>query len=586
MIELPLLLMTLINLLQNVSLLVAMTFLFSSFRPALHRRFPRYESAIIGLVFGTFAVLSMYVPVTLSPGVIFDGRNVMVLISGMFVGWPGAVVAGVMTIAARIAVGGAGAVSGVASLLVTVVLGCWAYYRLAKGQPSYTSRQLLWLGLVMALQGLGWALVFLSPAMAEATIRSFGLPLTTLYPAAVLLIGSLLTSEIRKAELEQALRDSEERFRQMAENINQVFWIRERGTGKVLYMSPQYETIWGQPVAAIYENTIAFAMLLHPDDRGWVMQEREEKAERGFEQEYRVLRPDGSMRWIKTKGFPVRDAQGAVYRIAGVSEDVTERRRSVERMQAFADALARKNQELETFASIASHDLQEPLRKIQAFGERLETGWSEVLGGQGLDYLHRMRNASARMQNLIDALLAYTRITSLANPFGPVDLDHITRDVLGDLEVAIAEADALIEVGPLTVIEADETQMRQLLQNLIGNAVKFRSPDRRPVIKVRGQVVSPSSAPHGAATAPTLFELCVEDNGIGFEPEYQERIFGLFQRLHGRNAYAGTGIGLSICRRIAERHGGSISAEGRPGEGATFTVRLPLTQPEREASLL
>jgi PAS domain S-box-containing protein len=230
--------------------------------------------------------------------------------------------------------------------------------------------------------------------------------------------------------------------------------------------------------------------------------------------------------------------------------------------------LERSNRELQDFAFVASHDLQEPLRKIQAFGERLRSR-SAQLDEQALDYLTRMQNAAARMQTLIQDLLAFSRVTTKGQPFRSVALAEVLAEVLSDLEVRIEQAGATVEAGPLPRILADRTQMRQLLQNLVGNALKFRDKDRAPVVKLSARTVP---APSGGEQ----IELSVADNGIGFEQKYAERIFGLFQRLHGRTEYEGSGVGLAICRKIAERHGGSITATGVPGHGATFTVTLPV----------
>ena len=235
--------------------------------------------------------------------------------------------------------------------------------------------------------------------------------------------------------------------------------------------------------------------------------------------------------------------------------------------------LERSNRELVDFAFVASHDLQEPLRKIQAFGERLRSR-SAQLDEQALDYLARMQNAAARMQTLIQDLLAFSRVTTKAQPFRSVALDEVLKEVLSDLEVRIEQVGATVEAGPLPRLVADRTQMRQLLQNLIANALKFRDKERSPVVKLSARTVQD---PGGGEQ----LELSVKDNGIGFEPKYAERIFGLFQRLHGRTEYEGSGVGLAICRKIAERHGGSITATGVPGHGATFTVTLPLRHPER-----
>ena len=232
--------------------------------------------------------------------------------------------------------------------------------------------------------------------------------------------------------------------------------------------------------------------------------------------------------------------------------------------------LEQSNRELQDFAAVASHDLQEPLRKVQAFGERLKTVCGEALDAQGRDYLDRMLNASQRMQTLIQDLLRFARVTSQAHPFSPVDLAQVAREVLSDLEVRISETNARVEVGYLPSIQADAMQMRQLLQNLIGNALKFRQIGTPPVIRVYAEEASVQPDADG------MFRLVVQDNGIGFEEKYLDRIFTVFQRLHGRAEYEGTGVGLAICRKIAQRHGGEITATSSPGQGACFRVALPL----------
>ncbi|HEY8749140.1 MAG TPA: PAS domain S-box protein [Tepidisphaeraceae bacterium] len=234
--------------------------------------------------------------------------------------------------------------------------------------------------------------------------------------------------------------------------------------------------------------------------------------------------------------------------------------------------LRASNRELQDFASVASHDLQEPLRKIQAFGDRLEAKSAAALGPEGQDYLQRMRNAAGRMQTLISDLLQFSRITTRAQPFTPIDLGKIASEVLGDLETAVERSGGRVEIGALPQIDADPTQMRQLIQNLIGNALKFRNPELPPVVKVSSET----------DTEANVCKLIVRDNGIGFEEKYLDRIFNVFQRLHTRGVYEGTGIGLAVCRKIAERHGGSITARSAPARGSTFIVTLPIRQPSTE----
>ncbi len=257
--------------------------------------------------------------------------------------------------------------------------------------------------------------------------------------------------------------------------------------------------------------------------------------------------------------------------------------------------LARSNVELQQFAYIASHDLQEPLRKIQAFGDRLKFKFGEVLTDQGLDYLERMQSAAGRMQVLINDLLTLSRVTTKAQPFMPVNLTLVVQDVLSDLEIRIQETGAQIEIEDLPTVEADPVQMRQLLQNLIGNALKFHNAEEQPVVKISGQLLmtlehpmlpfhNQEQLPSDATNNAEFCQILVKDNGIGFEEKYLDRIFNAFQRLHGRSEYPGTGIGLAICRKIVERHDGKITATSAPTEGATFMITLPLKQHQGDSS--
>jgi len=244
----------------------------------------------------------------------------------------------------------------------------------------------------------------------------------------------------------------------------------------------------------------------------------------------------------------------------------------------YSDELSRSNRELEEFAFVASHDLQEPLRKIQAFSDRLETMFKDELGEKGIDYIGRMKNAAQRMSNLINDLLEFSRITTRGRDFDDTNLNQVVADILSDLEIAIKESNAQVNVDELPVIQADKSQMQQLFLNLLSNAVKFRKAGTTPRIDITYEDVSEFSEELNVNTQWQV--VTIKDNGIGFSQDYADKIFVPFQRLHGRSEYKGTGIGLSVCRRIVERHGGIINAQSIEGEGATFTIKLPV-----EASL-
>lgn len=294
--------------------------------------------------------------------------------------------------------------------------------------------------------------------------------------------------------------------------------------------------------------------------------------EQVVDKEEPIVDRSGARRWISTTKVPLKRPDGKIIGLVGLSRDITEKKKGAERMERMVGELARSNSELEQFAYVASHDLQEPLRKIQAFSSRLRDRWGELLGEQGADYLNRVENAAARMQVLIEDLLSYSRVTSKAKPFVPVELSEVAEGVLSDLEARIERLSARVEVSPLPQLAADPTQMRQLLQNLIGNALKFHRKDSTPLVRIYAET------PDHTAAAAEFCRLCVEDNGIGFDPKHATKIFQVFQRLHSRNEYQGSGIGLAVCKKIVDRHGGTIEALGRPGEGATFVVTLPLKQ--------
>ena len=245
--------------------------------------------------------------------------------------------------------------------------------------------------------------------------------------------------------------------------------------------------------------------------------------------------------------------------------DISDLKKAEEKLTALAGKLEFRNRELEQFAFTASHDLQEPLRKILAFGERLGTKYREKLDDEGKDYLIRIMNASKRMQQFIRDLIKYARLTTRPELLDTLDLREAVMEVISDLELKIERVGANVEVFELPAVKGEKSQIRQLFQNLIANALKFHG-EEQPHIKIYSRRTDRDCM------------IFVEDNGIGFDEKYLDRIFAPFQRLHGRSAYEGTGMGLAICRKIAERHGGSITAKSKPGAGSTFIITLPVKQ--------
>ena len=284
-----------------------------------------------------------------------------------------------------------------------------------------------------------------------------------------------------------------------------------------------------------------------------------------------LVRRDGFEIPVDDTVSPIHNRNGQVTGAVIVFRDVSAARAMALHMRIVDAELERSNRELQDFATIASHDLQEPLRKIQAFGDRLEERASSLLDEEAADYLRRMRDAAARMQSLVNNLLEYSRIATQPEPPQPVDLGRVVSEVLLDLDERIRISEGQVVVGPLPTLLASPLQMRELFQNLIANGLKFHAEGVAPEVHVDANARSARGRQDHAA----VWEITVRDNGIGFDEKYAEKVFAPFQRLNGRQAFEGTGMGLAICRKIVALCGGTISATSQPGAGATFLITLP-----------
>jgi PAS domain S-box-containing protein len=305
----------------------------------------------------------------------------------------------------------------------------------------------------------------------------------------------------------------------------------------------------------------------------------------GIWQQYKTLAEQGVT--IRFQNHYVHDGYDIWYEVQGVREgefvvlsftDITELKLAQLKLESLNLDLQRSNENLQQFAYVASHDLQEPLRKIESFGNILQDQYADKLSETGVDLLNRMQSASARMSTLIKDLLAYSRLTSNQQTLRPVALNQVLDWVVSDLDVAITESGTTLDLPPLPSVNGDESQLRQLFQNLLSNAIKFRRNDQPPIITITVDQVPAESLPvmgRPIRPAASYYRIQVSDNGIGFDEQYKSRIFQVFQRLHSRSQYAGTGIGLAIVQKVVENHNGMISATSEPNAGATFLVYLP-----------
>ena len=376
-------------------------------------------------------------------------------------------------------------------------------------------------------------------------------------------------------EKEEALKASERRYRSLFDlSHDGVVFVGL--DGPVEEANPAYLDMLGYELDELVGMT--YQQLTPPR---WAAMEADIVAEqllsRGYTDEYEkeYIRKGGSVFPVAVRAILVRDETGAPVRIMGIVRDITEQKQAKEALERHARDLARSNEELEQFAYVASHDLQEPLRKIRAFGALLADEKRESLDDEGQQYIDFMTDAAARMQTLVSDLLALSRVTTAAHPFEDLSLAEVFDTVLSDLSVALEEADGQVEVAATPTIEADRTQMEQLFRNLIGNGLKFRRPGIAPRVTVR---IAKAAQPLVATPGPA-HTIVVTDNGIGFESSQGSKLFQPFKRLHARHQYEGAGIGLAICEKIVLRHHGRITASGTPGAGATFTVTLPRRQP-------
>jgi PAS domain S-box-containing protein len=381
---------------------------------------------------------------------------------------------------------------------------------------------------------------------------------------------------IQRPGQDVTLSDSEESFRLLVDGVTDYAIYMLDPHGNIVSWNKGAERLKGYTADEILGRHVSVFFVEEDVATGEPQAELVRAAAAGrFETEAWRVRKDGSRFWANIVVSALHDDQSRLRGFAKITRDMSARRAADQKLAAYATRLEQSNRDLESFASVASHDLQEPLRKIRAFGDLLVSRYSDRLEPDARDYLERMRAAAGRMQDLIENLLTYSRVAMKLRAFTSVDLGQVAREVAVDLEGRLDQTKGRLEIGAMPTFDADPTQMRQLLQNLLSNALKFHRPNVPPVVHVYGRELP--ARPRGCNDGP-YYEIRVEDNGIGFEAQYAERIFGIFQRLHGRGEFDGTGIGLAICRRIVERHHGKIVAQSVPGEGATFVVTLPRTQ--------
>lgn len=402
--------------------------------------------------------------------------------------------------------------------------------------------------------------------------------------------------------LAERLTESESNYQVLTDSLHLMIFTASK-TGELRYTNDWLTSFTGETVQQL--NDTQWKTVVHETDWAstWPVWSELTRAGKPFEYEFRIRQAQtGAYNWHLLVATPALNAdQQAEYwtgfvvdiqaqkLIAQTLKDNEALREAKQQLEASQQELERANLELkrsnenlQQFAYIASHDLQEPLRKVQAFGDVLRQQHGPTLGHTGIDLIERMEAAASRMSGLIKDLLTYSRISTHQAPFQPVKLNQVVEEVLMDLSVLVQETGAVIDVGDLPQLPGDNRQLRQLFQNLLSNALRYINPETPPVIQVASRLRSVADIPvlvlpmlSPSHKVKSYYEITVTDNGIGFDEKYLDRIFQVFQRLHGKSKYPGTGVGLAICRKVAENHEGAITASSQPGLGATFAVYLP-----------
>ncbi|HSF45674.1 MAG TPA: PAS domain S-box protein [Chitinophagaceae bacterium] len=387
---------------------------------------------------------------------------------------------------------------------------------------------------------------------------------------AIMVLTTITDITIQKTA-EQQIRQSEEQLRFLAESIPQLVWMAGE-TGECEYKTRR----WFEYSGLSQEDDDILGKIIHPDDKSRIDSLWTESlvSTKPFRDEARLRNRNGEYRWHALSGEPIVNADGKVFKWIGVFTDIDEQKTSAEKLESLVTLrtkeLQRSNEDLQQFAHVASHDLKEPLRKIKIFGSRLKDEFDSSLPEKAKIYLEKIEGAVNRMGTMVDGVLQYSSLNASAQVPERVDLNGVLDSIKSDLEISIQQSGAIIDHDDLPVIEGAPVLIYQLFYNLVNNSLKFHRKAVQPVIIIRSELLGPEDNP--------VIKLTFEDNGIGFEMEYAESIFNSFSRLHPKDRYEGTGLGLALCKKIVERHHGTIEAWGEIDKGAKFIVCLPISQ--------
>jgi signal transduction histidine kinase len=389
-----------------------------------------------------------------------------------------------------------------------------------------------------------------------------------------------LTRNVEALRREVLIREEREMLLQDAEAMAHMgSWRWYANNNQIIWSDGLYQ-IWGSAPGSFQPSWDSFLKNVYEEDRPVVKSFIDSIRQSKLREEVNFrIEVQGNLKHIWMAANPKDEAGGGESDLQGMVMDITRQKTYESQLKQFTLELQRSNQDLEQFAYVASHDLQEPLRKIRAFGDRLTARYGQGLDAPGVDYINRMQSASARMQVLIEELLSFSRVSKPGIVVEKLNMNELVKEVLDDLDVQIRREGAELKVSKIPTIRGEHTQIKRLIQNLVSNAIKFHKPGHPPRIEISARTLRGSQVSEEfqfQAMRPEYVKIDVKDNGIGFDEKHKEKIFNIFQRLHGRAEYEGTGIGLAICRKIVTNHGGMITANSKEGEGSEFIIILPI----------
>jgi len=575
--------MIIIDLVFNLALLVSVSVL-SGFIDRRWRRKTTTGVILQGLLFGLVAHLGMAHPYVLSPGIIFDGRSVVLSLCSLYFGPVSGLIAACIALIYRIGLGGPGLTMGVSVIILSTLIGILFHFHVRKGRFKPSTLFLYIFGFIVNFGMV--LLIFAIPSpMRLITFKTVTLTILGIYPVATALIGKILKDQadsIDRRKAEENLLKSEALYQDLYENAPDMYLSIDPNTRKIIKCNQTLINMTGYDKTELIGRPVF--ELYHPDSLETAKNALQHFLSAGIlnDIELKVMTKGGILLFVNLNVTAIRDDTGNIVSTRSSWRDITRQKHAEDELRQMNVTLEKrvaertselekinlellsKNKELEQFTYLTTHDLREPIRTLSGFTELLHQEYAGKLSEDANKYVKFIHDAAVRMQLMINGLLEYTFLGKVST-LAIIDFNQVVSEVIADMGDAIEESNTVISVLTLPVIHCNATEIRLLFQNLVENAIKFRKKTTQPVIRI------------SAEKRGNEWLFSVEDNGIGIEEKNREKVFVIYKRLHNRDEYKGTGIGLAHCKKIVELHGGKIWVEANTEGGSTFRFTIPVS---------